>query len=103
MIEMLWPTPVLRQLSHWSQQEMQDLKAFAMERFAHHKANPLDHGLPDVDVKLRLQLNLFHQVQGLPACRTRCSKCGRTAGRGEVHSCLLSARHAGATSLPPHL
>ena len=62
MIEMLWPTPVLRQLSHWSQQELQDLKVFAMERFAHHKANPPDHGLPDVDVKVRLQLNLFHQV-----------------------------------------
>lgn len=60
MIEMLWPTPVLRDQSPWNAGELAALQKFAAERFAHHKAHPQVHGLPEVDVRLRMQLNLFH-------------------------------------------
>jgi hypothetical protein len=62
MIENLWPTPVLTDKAPWSDSEMGQLRGFAVERFKNHKANPPKHALPDVDVKLRVQLNLFHST-----------------------------------------
>ncbi len=60
MIEMFWPTPVLRDESPWTANELAGLRNFAVERFAHHKAHPREHGLPEVDTRLRFQHNLFH-------------------------------------------
>jgi hypothetical protein len=60
MIEYLWPTPVLKVQAPWNESELEALRAFTVERFHDHKTNPPDHGLPDVDVILRVQLNLFH-------------------------------------------
>jgi len=61
MIEMLWPTPVLRQASPWAPDELEALRLFTVERFDNHKANPPKHALPDIDMKLRTQLNLFSE------------------------------------------
>lgn len=60
MIDYLWPTPVLKDTAPWTPDEMEALRRFTVERFHNHKANPPEHGLPDVDVRLRVQLNLFH-------------------------------------------
>ncbi len=62
MIENLWATPVLTDKSPWSDSQIEQLRGFAVERFKNHKANPPEHSLPDVDVKLRVQLNLFHST-----------------------------------------
>ena len=60
MIDYLWPTPVLKDTAPWTHDEMEALRRFTVERFHNHKANPPEHGLPEVDVRLRVQLNLFH-------------------------------------------
>jgi hypothetical protein len=60
MIEMFWPTPVLRDESPWTAAELAALRDFAAERFAYNKAHPQEHGLPEVDTRLRFQHNLFH-------------------------------------------
>ncbi len=62
MIENLWPTPVLTDKAPWSDSQIEQLRVFAVERFKNHKANPPEHSLPDVGVKLRVQLNLFHSI-----------------------------------------
>lgn len=60
MIDYLWPTPVLKEVSPWGVSDLEALRLFTVERFLHHKAHPPVHGLPAVDAKLRMQLNLFH-------------------------------------------
>ena len=60
MIEYLWPTPVLKDTAPWTPSEMDELRRYTVERFHDHQTNPPMHGLPDVDVRLRVQLNLFH-------------------------------------------
>lgn len=67
MIDYLWPTPVLYDSAPWSEAEIEELRQFTVDRFHAHKTCPPVHGLPDVDVKLRVQLNLFHEHHELHA------------------------------------
>ena len=48
MIDYLWPTPVLKDTAPWTPDEMEALRRFTVERFHNHKANPPEHGLPDM-------------------------------------------------------
>jgi len=69
MIEHLWSTPVLHEASPFTADQLNELKTFTKERFKNHKANPPEHAMPDVPVKLRTQLNLFlseHERQAPP-------------------------------------
>ena len=62
MIDYLWPTPVLKDRAPWSDAEREALRQFAVQRFDNHHAHPPVHALPEVDMKLRVQLNLFQAL-----------------------------------------